>query len=158
MALKLMAFYLKNKHFTLLFLLFLWVYNCKNDEKLAEEQPVEKTVEYEMYKPSEMSIFMNAMYAYNLSLKAQIVAGETPTSMPLDLLKLHSAEMTDGKGRTENWQSFVNVFIASQEAVADTLSNTELKVRYNNAIANCLNCHKTECTGPIPKIRKLLIQ
>ncbi|WP_225034885.1 hypothetical protein [Winogradskyella sp. SM1960] len=158
MALKLMVFYLKNKHFTLLFLLFLWVYNCKNEEKLAEEQPIEKTVEYEMYKPSEMSIFMNAMYAYNLSLKAQIVAGETPTSMPLDLLKLHSAEMTDGKGRTENWQSFVNVFIASQEAVADTLSNTELKVRYNNAITNCLNCHKTECTGPIPKIKKLLIQ
>ena len=153
-----MAFYLKNKHFTLLFLLFLWVYNCKNEEKLAKEQPVKKTVEYEMYKPSEMSIFMNAMYAYNLSLKAQIVAGETPTSMPLDLLKLHSAEMTDGKGRTENWQSFVNVFIESQEAVADTLSNTELQVRYNDAITNCLNCHKTECTGPIPKIKKLLIQ
>lgn len=111
-----------------------------------------------MYRPSEMASFMNAMYVYNLQLKAQIVAGESPTTMPLDLLKLHSAEMTKGKDRTETWQSFVNVFIESQKAVVDTLSNIELKERYNSAITNCLNCHKTECTGPIPKIKKLLIQ
>ena len=37
-------------------------------------------------------------------------------------------------------------------------SNIELKDRYNAAINNCLGCHKTECTGPIPKIKKLLIQ
>lgn len=78
--------------------------------------------------------------------------------MPLDLLKLHSAEMTTGKSRTQNWQSFVNVFIESQEAVTDTLSKFELKEKYNEAINNCLSCHKTECTGPIPKIKKLLIQ
>jgi hypothetical protein len=111
-----------------------------------------------MYQPSEMAGFMKAMYAYNLQLKSQIVAGETPNSLPLDLVKLHSAEMSKGKSRTQNWQSFVNVFIASQEAVVDTLSNSEIKERYNAAISNCLNCHKTECTGPIPKIKKLLIQ
>jgi len=132
-------------------------FNCKNEENTVEE-PIKKKVEYNMYQPSEMAGFMNAMYAYNQQLKTQIVAGETPNSMPLDLLKLHSAEMTAGKSRTKNWQSFVNVFIESQEAVADTLSNLELKERFNAAISNCLNCHKTECTGPIPKIKKLLIQ
>ncbi len=132
------------------------LFSCKNEEKIVEA-PVEKKVEYEMYQPSEMSGFMNAMYAYNVQLKTQIVAGETPNSMPLDLLKLHTAEMTDGKSRTQNWESFVNVFIESQEAVVDTLSNTELKTRFNTAINNCLSCHKTECTGPIPKIKRLLI-
>lgn len=111
-----------------------------------------------MYQPSEMANFMNAMYAYNLQLKADIEAGKNISAMPLDLLKLHSAEMTDGKSRTENWQSFVNVFIESQEAIVDTLSNTEAKERFNMAINNCLSCHKTECTGPIPKIKKLLIK
>ena len=111
-----------------------------------------------MYKPSEMANFMNAMYIYNQQIRDQIIAGETPTSMPLDLMTLHSAEMSDGKGRTPVWNSFVNVFIESQKTIADTLSNVELKQRYNDAITNCLNCHKTECVGPIPKIKKLLIQ
>lgn len=156
MVLKLMEFYLNNKHFGIAFLLFLTVFSCKDKEDTSKE-PLKKAVVYEMYQPSEMAGFMNAMYAYNQQLKSQIVAGGTPTSLPLDLLKLHSAEMTAGKSRTENWQSFVNVFIASQKAIVDTLGKTELKERYNTAINNCLNCHKTECTGPIPKIKKLLI-
>jgi len=152
-----MAFYLKNKHYAVLALALLLFFNCKNEENVVEV-PVKKKVVYDMYQPSEMAGFMNAMYVYNQQLKAQIIAGKTPTSMPLDLIKLHSAEMSKGKSRTQNWQSFVNVFIESQEAIVDTLSNEELKVRYNTAINNCLSCHKTECTGPIPKIKKLLIQ
>ena len=152
-----MEFYLNNKHISLIIFSFLVLISCKNEEKRAEE-PIEKKVEYDMYQPSEMAGFMNAMHTYNQQLKAQIVAGEIPTTMPLDLLKLHSAEMSNNKSRTETWQSFVNVFITSQEAVVDTLSNIHLKERYNSAINNCLNCHKTECVGPIPKIKKLLIQ
>lgn len=131
--------------------------SCKDEGTLNEASP-EKKITYDMYEPSEMAGFMNALYAYNQQLKAQIVAGETPTAMPLDLLKMHTAEMTDGKSRTKNWQSFVNVFIESQEAISDTLSKAVLKERFNTAINNCLSCHKTECTGPIPKIKKLLIQ
>lgn len=152
-----MEFYLRNKYISIAFFAFLALVSCKNEEKVAAELS-KKKVEYDMYQPSEMAGFMNAMYAYNQQLKAQIVAGETPSQLPLDLLKLHSAEMTKGKSRTQNWQSFVNVFIKSQEAVVDTLSNAEIKDRYNVAINNCLSCHKTECTGPIPKIKKLLIQ
>ena len=152
-----MEFYLNNKHISLIIFSFLVFISCKNEEKIAEEE-TKKKVEYDLYQPSEMAGFMNAMYIYNQQLKAQIVAGETPTTMPLDLLKLHSAEMSNSKSRTETWQSFVNVFIRSQEDVVDTLSNIQLKERYNSAINNCLNCHKTECVGPIPKIKKLLIQ
>lgn len=129
---------------------------CKNEAKVVKE-PTGKKVEYDMYQPSEMAGFMNAMYVYNLQLKQQIIAGETPLNMPLDLLKLHSAEMSNGKGRTAVWNSFVNVFIESQEAVINTISDRSLKERYNAAINNCLSCHKTECVGPIPKIKKLLI-
>ncbi|WP_400080591.1 hypothetical protein [Winogradskyella sp. R77965] len=123
-----------------------------------EEKVISKKVEYDMYQPSEMANLMKAMYAYNLQIKNQITAGETTVSMPLDLMQLHSAEMSSGKGRTPAWNSFVNVFIESQNAVTDTLSNIELKERFNSAINNCLGCHKTECVGPIPKIKKLLIQ
>jgi hypothetical protein len=133
------------------------VFSCKNEESAVKE-PIKKKVEYDMYQPSEMAGFMNAMYIYNQQLRTKIMEGETPSTLPLDLLKLHSAEMSNGKSRTKNWESFVNVFIESQQIVVDTLSDTSVKERYNAAITNCLNCHKTECVGPIPKIKKLLIQ
>ncbi|WP_296385474.1 hypothetical protein [Winogradskyella sp.] len=152
-----MESYLNNRVLIVFFCSFFVLFSCKNEQKIAEE-PTKKNVEYDMYQPSEMAGFMNAMYAYNVQLKQQIIAGETSVNMPLDLMKLHSAEMSNGKGRTAVWNSFVNVFIESQQSVADTISNVELKDRFNAAINNCLACHKTECVGPIPKIKKLLIQ
>ena len=153
-----MVSYLNNKYFTICLLLVLCL-SCKEkaEPKEAETTSKEKP-ELVMYQPSEMATLMNAMYAYNLQLKQQIVNGEEPMTMPLDLMKLHSAEMSNGHARTATWNSFVNVFIDSQQSVVDTLSNVQLKERYNAAINNCLACHKTECTGPIPKIKKLLIQ
>jgi hypothetical protein len=152
-----MEYYLKNKFISIIVFSFLVLFSCKNDKKVVKKS-IEKKVEYEMYQPSEMAGLMNAMYVYNQQLKRQIVAGETPNTLPFDLMKLHSAEMSNGKGRTPVWNSVVDVFIDSQKAVADTLSNLELKERYNSAINNCLACHKTECVGPIPKIKKLLIK
>ncbi len=151
-----MEFYLNNKILAFAVVLLL-CFNCKNE---TEPKPTEKKEKSEliMHQPSEMANLMNGMYAYNLQIKQQIINGETPVSMPLDLMKLHSAEMSNGHGRTAVWNSKVDGFITAQQMVVDTLSNIELKERYNTAINNCLACHKTECTGPIPKIRKLLIQ
>lgn len=151
-----MGFYLKNSQVLYVLIVVLLFFNCNNTDKPTKTRLIKKA-EHQMYQPSEMAVFMNAMYAYNLQLKQQIINGETPVAMPLDLMTLHTAEMTKGKGRTEAWHSFINVFITSQQAVADALSNAHLKTRYNTAINNCLSCHKSECVGPIPKIRKLLI-
>ena len=137
-------------------MLILVCFSCQ--EKVEEKQTETETKpELVMYQPSEMAGLMNAMYAYNLQLKQQIINGEVPTTMPLDLMRLHSAEMSNGHARTAVWNNFVNVFIESQQSIADTLSNVQIKERYNTAINNCLACHKTECTGPIPKIKKLII-
>ena len=88
----------------------LFFLNCEN-KKTQVDHSVVKKVEYQMYQPSEMAGFMKAMYAYNLQLKQQIIAGETPIAMPLDLMTLHSAEMTKGKGRTETWHSVQVLFL-----------------------------------------------
>ncbi|MHA7843984.1 MAG: hypothetical protein ACX93I_11735 [Winogradskyella sp.] len=151
-----MEYSLSNKVFALVAFLLL-CFNCKNETKPEATEKKEKP-ELIMHKPSEMANLMNGMYAYNLQIKQQIINGETPVSIPLDLIKLHSAEMSNGHARTAIWNSKVQNFIESQQSVVDTLSNVELKERYNAAINNCLACHKTECTGPIPKIRKLLIK
>ncbi|WP_138433752.1 hypothetical protein [Winogradskyella algicola] len=151
-----MEFSLNNKILAFAVVLLL-CFNCKDE---TESKPADKKEKPEliMHQPSEMANLMNGMYAYNLQIKQQIINGEIPVSMPLDLMKLHSAEMSNGHARTAVWNSKVDGFITAQQMVVDTLSNVELKERYNTAINNCLACHKTECTGPIPKIRKLLIQ
>jgi len=150
-----MVSFLKNNYLRVGILLFLSL-SCQ--QKAEQKEEAEAKPELIMYQPSEMANFMNAMYAYNLQLRQQIIDGESPTAMPLDLMELHSAEMSNGHERSAVWNSFVNVFIESQQSIVDTLSNAQLKERYNTAINNCLACHKTECTGPIPKIKKLLIQ
>lgn len=152
-----MEFYSHNKIIALFLLFSLTVFSCKNEEKVTE-QPEKKKPALIMHEPSEMAALMNGLYAFNLQAKNQIIAGETPTQLPMDLLRMHSAEMTKGKERTPVWNSFVNVFIESQQAVSDTLSQETFKDRHNSTINNCLACHKTECVGPIPKIKKLLIK
>ena len=153
-----MVSYLSNKHNWLIALFVIVLVSCKDGKS---EQPTEaksNEEEYIMYQPSEMANFMNALYAYNQGIKAQIINGEVPVNMPLDLMTLHTAEMTKGKGRSEAWQNGVDVYIESQKGVTDSLAVEDIKLRYNEAITNCLACHKTECTGPIPRIKKLLIQ
>jgi response regulator of citrate/malate metabolism len=152
-----MAFFLNNKLARILLVVVLLTSACK-DNKTDQEEVVSGPKEYIMYQPSEMANFMNALYAYNEGIKSQIENGEIPTQMPLDLMTMHTAEMTKGKHRSEAWQNVVDVFIESQKQVTDSLSSEDLKLRYNAAINNCLSCHKTECTGPIPRIKKLLIQ
>jgi cytochrome c553 len=153
-----MVFYSKSKAYLLAFALVVSLLpSCKES---TSEVPIDNSAdeEYIMYQPSEMANFMNALYAYNQGLKTQILNGETPVNMPLDLVTLHKAEMTKGKGRSEAWENVVDIYIESQKYVVDSMAQDDLIARYNTAINNCLTCHKTECTGPIPRIRKLLIQ
>lgn len=156
MPLKLMVFYLKNR--PLLFVviclsLFLSSCNSNNDSKNSTEEK-----ELVLYQPSEMANLMNDFYAYNERLKKAIINGDTLEAMPDSFKAIHTAKMTDAKGRNTVFNSFAPAFIASQQRIMDTLSDADLKMRYNNTINLCISCHKTECVGPIPRIKKLLIQ
>lgn len=153
-----MVYYYRNrKFFTLTIAVILLFFACKNKSK-EETEPSKEKEAYIMYEPSEMSSFMNGLYAYNQQLKAKVIKGEKLSEVPLDLSKFNTAEMTKGKHRTETFNSHVQVFIDTQKAVVDSLSTIEVKQRYNTAINNCIACHKTECVGPIPRIKKLLIK
>lgn len=151
-----MAYYSNNNFLGFIVLLcFLVITGCKDKEE--QEQPVEEEA-LMMYQPSEMAKLMNDFYDYNQSLKASIINGKPLKNMPVNFLKIHTAEMTDADGRNTVFQGFAPVYLKSQQNVLDSLSQTDLKSRYNNTINLCIACHKTECVGPIPRIKKLLIQ
>ncbi|MCX7547091.1 hypothetical protein OS188_03900 [Xanthomarina sp. F1114] len=136
--------------------LVFFVLSCKQVDKSLEIEKEE--VVYDMYQPSEMANLMNEMYAQNLEVKQDILAGKIPTEFPLDFLKIHTAEMSEFKSRNETFQSFSKLFIESEKEIFNTESQIPVEERFNNMVNLCISCHQTECTGPISRIQKLIIK
>lgn len=141
---------------TLSIYLVFCLFGCKQSEN--EGEIAKEKIVYDMYQPSEMANLMNEMYAQNLKVKEDIINGIVPIEFPLDFLKIYSAEMSEFKNRNETFQSFSKLFIESERDIFNTESQIPIEERYNNTINLCISCHKTECTGPIPRIQKLLIK
>ena len=134
-----------------IFLLFFLIISCKNEKK----EVVEKQA-FEMYEYSELALLMEEFYVYNDSLKNQIINDQVLSSLPVNFNEIHTANMTDRFERDESFQMFAKLFEKHQKAVY-TVSKDSLKKTFNSAIQTCIACHKTNCTGPIPRIQKLLI-
>ena len=145
------------KHSLWMMVFALMMLSCKDsstEETVAQNEPFE----YDMYVPSEMANLMNDMYDHNLQVKQDILDGKQPTEFPEEFLKIHSAEFTKGKGRNETFDNFSKLYISTQKEIYNPDSEVDLKSRFNSSINLCISCHQTECTGPIPRIKKLIIK
>jgi cytochrome c553 len=125
---------------------------CKN----VQEEPEAKQ-DLVMAQRSEMALLMNEMYAFNESIKQQIIDGTLSTSYPEKFDNIHSAVLTDNSDRDLNFESFSKLFLEAQKQIFES-PKEELITRYNNAINACISCHNVKCVGPIPRIKKLLIK
>ena len=125
--------------------------SCNNEKKEEVKEP------FLMYETSELAALMEEFYVYNDSLKSQIINDEVLTSLPANFNELHTANMTDRFERDESFKVFATLFEKHQKAVYE-VSKDSLKQAYNATIHTCVACHKTTCTGPIPRIEKLLIK
>ena len=124
--------------------------NTKNKKVIKEKEPL-------LYKPSEMALLMRKMYEYNKVVKTQIIKKDTLLSFPKEFLKIHSATLTDPSDRDKEFDSLSKHFIDYQKNMISPNLNTTV-LNYNKSINICISCHETRCTGPIPKIKRLLIQ
>ena len=138
------------------------VFSCNSSEKVEKIEKkvtiVDGTERYDVYQGSEMANLMRGMHAFNLQLKKEVESGKITTEFPEAFLKIHSAEFSKSKSRNQTFDHYSGKFIEAQKLVFTEESNVALSERYNNAINLCVSCHQTECTGPIPKIKKLLIK
>jgi len=138
--------------YLLIVFLVLIVFGCKNNQ---EEQKEKKVLV--MAKTSEMALLMNEMYAYNESIKQQIIEGNLNNSYPQRFENIHSAVLTNPSVRDFDFESFSKQYLEAQKQVFES-PQEELTVSYNNAINACISCHNVKCVGPIPRIKKLLIK
>ena len=134
----------------------LFIISCESSEEKNNTENAEEFV-FDMYKPSEMSHLMLSMYDFNEKIRKEILAGNTPDKFPEEFLNIFSASITDNKPHNEIFKAYSKVYIDNESFIFDTESNIPLKERYNNTINACISCHTTECVGPIPRIKKLLI-
>ena len=141
------------KKYSLLFFLAILTFGCNTT---AKETVVEEKKELIMAKSSEMANLMNEMYAYNEAIKQQILNGELKSTYPERFNNIHTAVLTDNNDRDDFFKTHSEAFLQSEAAIFNS-SQDSLIHSYNNAINACITCHTKKCTGPIPRIKKLLI-
>jgi hypothetical protein len=134
-------------------------FSCNSSENTEKKVTIVDGKErYDVYQGSEMAVLMRGMHAFNLQLKKEVENGTVTTEFPEEFLKIHTAEFSESKSRNKTFDYYSGKFVEAQKLVFAKESITPLTERYNNAINLCISCHQTECTGPIPKIKKLLIR
>jgi cytochrome c553 len=139
----------------LFFILFAVLFISCNSTK--EEAIVEITPAKNFYKQSEMAALMLLMYEKNEENKKLILAGKSPKEFPEEFLKIHTAQLTDSTDRNQNFEAFSKYYIKSIKQVFSSPQDSLIE-NHNTAINSCIACHETTCVGPIPRIKKLLIQ
>ena len=127
------------------------VFGCKSNE---EEKQKKVLV---MAETSEMALLMNEMYAYNESIKGQIIEGAINNEYPEKFDNIHSAVLTTPSDRDLNFESFSKLFLEAQKELFES-PEEDLIIQYNKTINACISCHNVKCVGPISRIKKLLIK
>lgn len=138
--------------YSILFLLCVSLsFSCK-EEKTKTEKP-----ELIMAETSEMAQLMREMYAYSESIKQQVIEGEVSASYPSNFDKILSATLTDPTDRDSLFEIDSKLFLNAEKLIFEG-SDEDIVAHYNNAVNACISCHNVTCTGPIPRIKKLLIK
>lgn len=120
-----------------------------------ENKDTVKASKFEMYEMSEMAALMEQMYAYNTQLKERIINNDSLGSYPEAFDKLHTAILTEASDRDVFFNDQALKFIETQKIIYTDASNA--KEHFNAMVNQCLECHAKKCGGPIPRIKKLII-
>lgn len=134
-----------------LLLLFVFVVSCKTNQEAPQESN-----ELIMAPRSEMALLMNEMFAFNESIKAQVISGDLNNAYPSNFDKIHTAQLTDPTDKDAVYDAFAEEFVAKTKLMFDA-EGPDLRLRYNDAVNACISCHNKKCTGPLPRIKKLII-
>jgi cytochrome c553 len=148
------------KNIILLIVTFFTLVGCQQSKETSKEESStakdsvgKKT--FEMYEMSEMALLMEQMYVDNQRLKARLEKGEPAGEFPSHFAKIHSAIMTDSTENDDFFKKQAKVFLDAQQLIYKDPENA--KTHYSNAIQACISCHEVKCSGPIVRIKKLLL-
>lgn len=128
-----------------------------------QSQPTEVTPKSSfqaVYQLSEMAQLMEDMYTDLERIRPDIIENKPIGTLPINLIKIHTAEMTNTFERTYEFERFAKLLIETQKQLFDAEPHQNRIILYNNVVMTCLACHKSPagCDGPIPRIQGLMIK
>ncbi|MDO5857141.1 hypothetical protein Q2490_07565 [Myroides odoratimimus] len=145
----------------LILLGFTVLLSCKNEIKQIEETKelmVKDTLAFKMYNMAPMASLMEEMYAQGVFLKAEIEQGNKELgSLPEKHKDILTAKMTDPSDRDMFFTEQAEQYLKLEQTLYQENQGDKIQ-QFNDMINSCLACHQKKCGGPIPRIKKLLIQ
>ena len=135
-----------------IFIIWLLLQSCN----LKNKSVVVDSDKLVMYEPSEMTILMRKIHEVNKVIKGQIIKKDSLLTFPEEFTEIFSATLTDSTERDDEFIMLARSFIDLQKMTFSSYSDSTI-YSYNRSINNCIECHKNRCPGPIPEIKKLLI-
>lgn len=132
--------------------------SCSGKE---EDVKKEKSSSYqEIYEFSEMALLMEKMYETLNKERELVVSGVEMGEFPVEFKKIHTAKLSDGFDRTEEFMRFSDMYLKNLNDLYDASpQDPNRKLLFNNVVNSCITCHKSDagCMGPVSRIGKLLI-
>lgn len=131
-------------------------YSCNNVIEVKKDK-ISEPKTFVTYQFSPMASLMERMYAESLLLKEQVMHQEDDFIISTDFLQqLETADLTVPSDRDTFFEIELQQFVEAYSALDSGEGIT--KETYNAMIQSCLSCHQVKCTGPIERIKKLIIK
>ena len=135
------------------------VVSCSSKEELPQRET--NSSFKKVYEFSEMALLMEKMYSELEKQRPNIMEGKSMGEFPKEFPKIHTAKLTPGFERTNEFTRFADLYLQQVELLYNSKPEDSKRVEYyNNAVKACISCHKSDagCMGPVSRIGKLLIE
>ena len=131
---------------------------CANEPKnpTSKDNTVTTNLPLNPNGDSELALLMRKMENHWKETKKSLEAGEETIEIP-DFSALLTATPTDESMSIDELHGFATSYLNQVKALKNA-KGEEQKMAYNNIINGCIMCHENSCSGPIPRIQKLLIK
>jgi hypothetical protein len=117
------------------------------------ENPEETIMDPNQTKP--MALMMRTMVKNAGLMREQIQKGETLDSLKFPFIRFYLVEPTDPSVLEPVFFENARLF---QQAYHDLFRHPAEQTKYYNLmVGKCINCHESYCSGPLKRIRKLMI-
>jgi hypothetical protein len=103
-----------------------------------------------------MALMMRTMVKNAQSMKNQVESGAKLDSLKYPFIRFYLVEPTDPNVLEPAFYENARLF---QEAYQNLFEHPQEQSKYYNLmVGKCINCHENYCSGPIKRIKKLLIK
>jgi len=106
-------------------------------------------------KVSELALLMRSMEEDLMNHKASLKSG-LYQSMSFEHNGLHTAQSTKENLRNDDYTAYANSYLIGADALKTAVGDSIVS-KHNQLVLKCIECHKSFCTGPISRIKKLRI-